>query len=231
MSKTKISTDDCFIAIYTHSSKQYCDKQFFKALFKSNIGNALVSIIDNSIGTDYFNRLNLILHPFHKNIKINHIDISRDDPKHQFLINVEQSVNELRRQFLQTDKKYFITLESDVIPRDKNWLSYFLEKAGYADILGGLYHAGFHSNDLWDKEDEIVYTRHVLSGCTLYKRELLKVFSFRWSMKDEGAFPDAWICYDAITSLKNKWRIANYTKIKCDHLTNASGGRGHDKID
>jgi len=222
--------DDCFIACYIHSAKEYCDESFFKNLFESNIGNTTVSVVDNSIGLDYFNRLNNIIYPYHKNTILAHIDVRRDDPRHQFLINVTESVTELRKQFLATNKKYFIILETDVFPRDKNWLLHFSEVIDKAEMIGGLYYVGFHGQELWDKEAELVYTVGMLSGCTLYKRDVIENFPFRWSMENEGAFPDAWISHDSNCDTERSWPKAMYTKIKCDHKHNEHGGRGHDKI-
>ena len=111
-------TDDCFIAVYIHSAKQYCDEEFFKTLLESNIGNAQISIVDNSIGLDYYSRVIDIVQKYKKEnvVNITHIDVPRDDPQHQFLINVTSSLTELRQQFLATSSKYFVILEADIKP-------------------------------------------------------------------------------------------------------------------
>ena len=226
--------NECFIAVYTHECKQYCDVEFFDNLFKSHIGDAQISIIDNTLTLNYYDRLQNIVNLYdNKNISVSHVDVSRDDARdarHQFLINVTTSLTELRRQFLETDKKYFIIVESDVKPRDKNWLTYFMEVVDQADIIGGLYYVGFHKQELWDTES-LVYLPGILSGCTLYKREVIEKFPFRWSIENHGAFCDAWICYDCnIDNMgTGQWRLGNYTKIKCDHL-HINGNRGLDKI-
>ena len=227
-------TDDCFIAVYIHSAKQYCDEEFFKTLLESNIGNAQISIVDNSIGLDYYSRVIDIVQKYKKEnvVNITHIDVPRDDPQHQFLINVTSSLTELRQQFLATSSKYFVILEADIKPINASWLYFFEEVIDRADIIGGLYYDAFrgHTPDCWAKEAELMPIDHVLSGITLYKREFIEEIPFRWSLENTGAFPDAWACYDVARSIKNKWRMANYTKIRADHLTNTGGQRGHDKI-
>ncbi len=208
--------EDCFIAVYTNECKSYCDELFFNTLLNSNIEQAKVSVIDNSI-TGYVNRLKILCN---NKAEVNHIDVSRGNQRTLFLRNVTESLLKLREQFLKTNCKYFIILESDVCPIDKEWLNYFMEVIDKADIIGGLYYHGFHGDDLFFSND-IVYVNHVLSGCTLYKREIIEKYSFRWDENNLGAFPDAWICQDA----KN-YRIANYCKIKCNHIHKKNGNRG-----
>lgn len=208
--------EDCFIAIYTNECKSYCDELFFNTLLNSNIGQAKVSVMDNSI-TDYVNRLKTICN---NKAEINHVDVSRENQRTLFLRNVTESLLKLREHFLSDSYKYFIILESDVIPKDIKWLNYFMGVIDKADIIGGLYYRGFHSDDLF-MSDDLVNTHHVLSGCTLYKREIIEKYPFRWDANNLDVFPDAWICYDA-----HDYRIANYCKIKCDHIHKENGSRG-----
>jgi hypothetical protein len=208
--------EDCFIAVYTNECKSYCDELFFNTLLNSNIEQAKVSVIDNSI-TGYVNRLKILCN---NKAEVNHIDVSRENQRTLFLRNVTESLLKLREQFLSDSYKYFIILESDVIPKDIKWLNYFMGVIDKADIIGGLYYRGFHSDDLF-MSDDLVNTHHVLSGCTLYKREIIEKYPFRWDVNNLDVFPDAWMCYDA-----HDYRIANYCKIKCDHIHKENGSRG-----
>lgn len=215
--------EDIFIAIYTHECKSYCDKEFFENLFTSDIGNASVAVIDNSINMDYFNKLQ---NEYGKRAYIDHIVVDRNDTRTQFLRNIEASLYGLRRKFLDGPYLYFIILESDVLP-PQDWLHSFMGVIDQADIIGGLYYWGWHSPDMWEGEPRLISATHVLSGCTLYKREILERFIFRWDKNNPNAFPDAYMSYDAGHA---GYRRANYTKIQCKHLADKEGGRGIDKI-
>jgi len=212
--------ENIFIAVYTHQCKAYCDEEFFNNLFASDIGAASVNIIDNSLDTDYFHDL---YGRYNMRAYVDHVVVSRGDSKTQFLRNVEASLYGLRRMFLDGDYDYFVTLESDVKPRDKMWLHYFIEVIDQADIVGGLYYEGFHSPDMWQGPPRVIPTHHALSGCTIYNRAVLERFAFRTVTEKPGIFPDAWMCLDARES---GFKIANYTKIQCDHLIDNIGGRG-----
>jgi hypothetical protein len=211
-----INYSDFFIAIYTNQCKNYCDQQFFKNLFQSDIGDAGVHIVDNSIDEEYVKSLQNLISPLSQNCSIDHIIVSREDKQTLFLRNVTESVNFLRDMFLKTSCKYFVILESDVLP-PQNWLHSFNEVIEKADIIGGIYYKGFHSTEMFSLPDEFQFTHHVLSGCALYKREVIERIPFRWSLENRGAFPDAWICYDSSRN-GNNFKLANYSKIKCKHL-------------
>lgn len=206
-----INYSDFFIAIYTNECKEYCDGKFFHHLFSTDIGNAHLHIIDNTINTTYMSNLKALC----VGRNVHHINVQRNEDETQFVRNVAESVSFLRDIFLKTDCKYFVIVESDVLP-PHNWLHYFLEVIDKADIIGGIYYKGFHPQEFFDSEEAIFQeTNHVLSGCTLYKREVIEKIPFRWSPENMAAFPDAWICYD---SGQYGFRKANYSKIKCDHL-------------
>lgn len=220
---------DFFIAIYTHECKSYCDEQFFNNLFQSNLDKAIIRIIDNSNNLNYTEKLKSICNKFSNiDYNIEHIDVSRNDLTTLFLRNVADSVNYLRDKFLKTDCKYFVILESDLLPPTE-WLSYFLEVIDKADLIGGVYYFGVHREELFRDPTILEFVHHVLSGCTLYKREVIEKLPFRWSTENLNAFPDAWMSAD---STKEGFKLANYSKIKCDHLHRLEPpfGRGHNLI-
>ena len=211
---------DFFIAIYTCDIKTYCDAEFFNAVIPS-VGNAELQIVDNSADYNYAIRLKSLS----QGKLVHHLDVSRENKETLMLRNITESVNLLRYFFLQSKCKYFVILESDVIP-PAEWLDYFLEVIDRADIIGGIYYHGFHRQELFDNPDIFEYVPHALSGCTVYKRELVEKVPFRCDFEQSHAFPDAWICYDAVRH-ENNFEIANYSKIKCRHLTKqGSDSRG-----
>ena len=213
---------DFFIAIYIHECKSYCDEKFFNALFNSDIGDAHIEIVDNSKNENYSLKLR---HITQKNVT--HIKVSRDNEATQFIRNVAESLDVLRTMFLQSNCKYFVTLEADVVPPEK-WLHYFMEVKHLGDIIGGIYYDGFHGKEFFQYDNIIQTVPCILSGCTLYKREIIEKFPFRWSIDNVNAFPDGWMSYDARHA---GYRLINYSKIKCQHLTkDGSDSRGFEDI-
>jgi hypothetical protein len=209
------------IGSYIHECKRYCADKFFKKLLESNIGDAQITVIDNSPTTAFSNELN---RKYGKhNIDITHITVPRIDKKTQFHRNITESVNYIRRLFIDGDYDYLVLLESDVIPRDKEWLYYLLEVADRGDIIGGLYYVGFGGHEhLNDDFIGIIPVYHVLSGCTLYKRDVIANIPFRYDVESLKSFPDALMSIDARAL---GYTLINYTKVRCDHLRG-----GHDKI-
>jgi hypothetical protein len=145
----------------------------------------------------------------------------------QFQRNVCDSVNYLRDLFLsQTNLPYFLILESDVLP-PADLLRRLESAMGRLDrldpswgIVGGLYYDGFHNYDFDTSQTSLERTHHCLSGCTVYKRELIEKYPFRYDPDDLGPFPDAFICYDA----GQEYSLWNEHGIHCRHLHNAANG-------
>ena len=215
------------LATYTNKVKDYCERQFFDRFLSYEADKI---IVDNTAGTDYYHHLQEIA-----GADVVHVDVKREPLKTRFLRNVTESANYIRDYFLDNDYRYLIIIESDVIP-PKDLLSLFDDAMYIANFIhdvkggknwgaiGGIYYDGFHDFSKAG-EDTIVEKPHVLSGCTLYKRELLEKHKFRWSYEDIGAFPDAWICHDSPEYIKY-----DYYKIVCDHLKDADGRRGQQKL-
>lgn len=218
-----------FVAIYTNECKKYCDEKFFRRLKEMVSGyDCKITIVDNSATDDYFKRLCNMISAigFEQKIDIEHIEVSREDRSTLFQRNVTESLELLQDEFLAGDWLYFVTLETDIFPKCDIFEA-FLEVVNKADIIGGIYYSGFHTlADFMHDSAELVPVHHVLSGCTLYKRSVLKKHRFRWSMENIGAFPDAWMSFDAGKSFK----LANYQKIKCDHMHTNRGTRGQELL-
>lgn len=219
-----------FLAVYTNEVKQYADEIFFKYLGNLTYPGQSLHVIDNSLETEYYDRLCRIIPEYYKKEHtVEHLDIPRDDLTTLFHRNVAKSVRKLQKDFLKSDADYFVTIESDVLV-PHNLLELFEEVHDQADIIGGLYYQGFHPPEQFSPHhQQLMETHHALSGCTLYSRKIMEAIPFRWSTENMAAFPDAWICFDANQD-GNSFKIANYTKIKCKHLFDQKGGRGHNRL-
>jgi hypothetical protein len=206
-----------FVAVYTNKCKQYCDQKFFSEIQQLSYPDYSINVADNSSDPTYIDRLKLLC----PKASVEHIVVEREPKETLFLRNVCLSANRLRDLFLASNSEYFIIFESDVIP-PKNVIEMFEEVINDADIIGGIYYKGFHSENEFNSNN-LQYVSHVLSGCTLYKRTVLQKIPFRWSEEEKGKFPDAFISFDAYDK---GFRLANYCKIKCQHLHDSKGSRG-----
>ena len=170
-----------FIAVYTNEVKDYCDAKFFDNLHSISRGQPAY-VIDNTIEITYYNKLkDYFIENRYDNFRIHHLDIPEHPKESQFQRNVCNSVNNLRDIFLKNSVlPYFLIVESDVIsPPDL--LERFENSIGQLDIsvpdwgiVGGLYYQGFHNYDFDTQSTFLEKTNHCLSGCTVYKRELIE---------------------------------------------------------
>jgi hypothetical protein len=216
-----------FLAIYTHESKAYCDAAFFERVAMTTDGIADVYIIDNSADSTYCGYLKTLFDshgwPFH----LEHIEVSRESQRDLFQRNVTDSVNRLRDIFLAGSWENFYILESDVLPMVVNWMD-CLDQHKDVDVVGGIYYPGFHPIDWFHYNHcELKPTCHVLSGCTLYRRRVIERFPFRYDPANLVPFPDAWMSVDAGAA---GFMLANYTGVKCQHLDDGTGTRGHNSV-
>ena len=157
-----------FIAVYTHKIKEYCDVRFLENLKKLT---GQIHIVDNTRGEEYFERL--------KSFgvgKVYHLNIPQHPLRTQFLRNVCQSVNYLRGIFLKTNLQHFFIVESDVLPpadASERFLTHIRdleENEINWGCIGGKYYFGWHrihKKGYWKRG-------HVLSGCTVYRREAIQ---------------------------------------------------------
>lgn len=203
--------DKYFIAVYTNEVKDYAVSEFFKNFDQFKIGG----IVDNSLNKEYHKKLIA-----YSDLPVYHLDVPYEPRKTLFQRNVSQSVNFLRDKFLLTNCKYFLILESDVIV-EKNLLEKLENSISKLPsdwgALGALYYEGFHDY----KKNGLQETNHVLSGATVYKREAIEKYAFRWSLDNIGAFPDAWWSIDA----KKEYSLWNDHDIKLIHLHSSNGTR------
>ena len=210
------------IGIYTNQVKSYCDKQFFDRIKQLNCDYI---VVDNSRLLNYIDRLGRI--GIQNSIWA---DIPEQPKRTQFLRNVTISANIVRDYFLERDYEILFIIESDVLV-PLNVFELFekaIKKAENWAAIGGLYYRGFHNFSKAGK-DLLVKTRHVLSGCTIYTREIIEMFEFRHDIKANiNAFPDAWLSHD-INHKTNK-NLYNYCAIACKHMKNSKGKRGHDEL-
>ena len=219
-----------FIAGYTAYPKKYCDTKFFNRVKNIAYPKELldIQVVDNTIETiDYMSDLKQIVPDANK---LYHVTVPHEPRESYFQRKVAESVQHLRAEFLKTDAEYFVIFESDVLVPIMviNQLLHAkdeLEAQGKKwAAIGGIYYPGFHDYSIAGI-DVLKKTHHVLSGCTLYKREIIEKFPFRWSTQNLGAFSDAWICSD-INDAKEGWELYDYGNILCDHMEDAYVGRG-----
>ena len=216
-----------FMAVYTHEVKDYCDEKFFQNLFALSRGYPIY-IIDNTSGEGYYNRLqNLFRRNNYNNFLLFHLDVPEQPKESQFQRSVRDSVNHLRNMFLQqTAVPYFLIIESDVYPpvdlldRFDTCIHQLNSNHSGWGIVGGLYYPGFHNYDFDSSHTTLEKTHHCLSGCTVYKRELIEKFPFRYDPSDLRQFPDALISFDS----GNEYSLWNEHRINCDHLHNPLNG-------
>lgn len=210
------------IGIYTNQVKSYCDKRFFDRIKKLNCDYL---VVDNTRLLNYIDKLERM------GIQNSIWADIPEQPKHtQFLRNVTISANIIRDYFLKRNYENLFIIESDVLV-PLNVFELFekaIKKAENWAAIGGIYYHGFHnynkaSRDLLEK------THHVLSGCTIYTREIIEIFEFRYDEQANiGAFPDAWLSYD-INNATDK-NLYNYYAIVCNHMLNNKGKRGYEEL-
>lgn len=218
-----------FIATYTNWCKEYCDEQFFKRLGELQSDND-VMIVNNTDPdkNNYYDRLVDLVFYYLKSATI--LDAYPGLMEHQFHHNVNESLKLIRDKFLQSCSKYLLLIESDVIPpvdllerfdEDIDYIEAFGESTKEMNwgVIGALYYHGFHNF----KEDGLWSTHHVLSGCTVYKREVIERYPFRISADNWAAFPDAWICDDI--NKEGIYSLWNDHDIRCEHIEYTSPGR------
>ncbi len=217
--------DRYFIAVYTNSVKDYCDEEFFSALVAASKNNQ-IHIVDNTVGGEYFCRLDKILDKYPNTI-LHKISVPEEPKISQFQRNVCESVNYLRYIFLKGECEHFMIVESDVIvPPDT--LHKFDLAIDYLDknriafrpwgIIGGIYYEGFHNNI---RSNFLHSTKHCLSGCTIYKRDLIEKYPFRYDEQTLGAFPDALISHDS----NKEYGLWDNYQIQCEHRHAKNGTR------
>jgi hypothetical protein len=212
-----------FIVTYTASAKNYCDVKFFER-FNKIVKDSESLVVDNtSDNGEYFNRLCSLT----KNVI--HLDIPIEPVLSIFQRKVAKSVSKCREEFLKSDCDYMLIIESDVVPPE-NVIELF-DRALFelkiklitniqikpVGIVGGLYYQGFHDYTL----KGLNQINHVLSGCSIYSRDLLEKYPFRYDEKNLAAFSDAWICLDAGL----EFSFWNDHDIKCEHLEIYPGRR------
>jgi len=210
------------IGIYTNQVKSYCDERFFNRIKQLDCDYL---VVDNSRLLNYIDKLGRM--GIQNTIWA---DIPEQPKRTQFLRNVTISANIVRDYFLKRDYEYLFIIESDVLV-PLNVFELFekaIKKAENWAAIGGLYYHAFHNFSKAGR-DLLVKTHHVLSGCTIYTREIIEMFEFRYDEKENiGAFPDAWLSHD-INHLTDK-NLYNYNAIVCKHMKNSKGKRGYEEL-
>lgn len=211
-----------YICSYTNKVKEYCDQAFLYNLFKVAKDNP-VFIVDNTLDKGEYTKK---LRSLSKNSNFGIIKHTVPPGEYQFLRNVAESVNICRTKFIESTCDYMLIIESDVIPpenllvtleEDISYLNCKREKWG---IIGGIYYQNFHNFNSRSFSKEA----HVLSGCSVYNRELIKETPFRWDRTIPGAFPDAFMSLDSDNKGYSNW---NDHTIRCHHAEKRPNDRAH----
>lgn len=216
-----------FIAVYTHAVKAYCDEAFFHRVSLISRG-VPVYVADNTPGESYYHRLSgMFRDRAYANFHLFKVKVPPHPVESQFQRNVSDSVNRLRDMYLQnTDLPYFLILESDVIPppdlldRFDGAIARLEGQQPQWGIVGGIYYYGFHNYNFVISQTSLERTNHCLSGCTVYRRALIRKYPFRYDPASLGPFPDAWISHDA----GREYSLWNEYHIRCEHLHNPVNG-------
>jgi len=213
-----------FVCSYTCSAKSYCDTLFFESLNNFTYQDKIIKIIDNSQDITYLSRLNAIRDYFGnlKKCEIKHIDIPYEPKNSLFNRAVAESLLLLQKDFLKSNCDCLVTIESDVIA-PPNLLELFCEVLDKADVIGGLYYNHSQHTKEDYENDDFRFSNGELTGCTCFSRKILEKIEFRQG-DDLFCFPDSYFSQDAI---KNEFKIGRYRKIKCKHLDDGTGYRGH----
>ncbi|TWI86309.1 hypothetical protein [Chitinophaga japonensis] len=205
-----------FIGTYTNWCKEYCDHQFFERLGQLRDDSPVV-VVDNTDPSkhNYASYLSELMFKLCPNQVVHRVHWYQAKEDHQFHYNVEASASLIRERFLSSDLPYLLLVESDVIPPVDLLTQLDTTIAKLPSdwgILGCLYYDGFHDYS----KTGIHETNHALSGCTVYRREVIERYPFRVSAENWAAFPDAWICHDVNSDAI--YRIFNDHDIRCEHL-------------
>ena len=205
---------DFFIAVYTHEVKSYCDMEFFSNIANFTLKDYELHVVDNTSHLEYIEKLGHLFESIGLYPKsITHIDVPTEPYVSCFQRKVCDSVNALRDKFLESDCKYFVIIESDVIP-PIDVLETFLSVIDEGDIIGGIYYEDRHLDEWFDPEHKEIIDDVVFSGCTLYKRDVIESIKFRIAQYDGVHFPDTIMSIDAHNA---GHRRILYTGIKCKH--------------
>ncbi len=182
---SKIRHDDVLIGTPTHFCKSYCAEKFSVALF-AHANGAISFIACNSIvdveayyqkSGAHFIKLNLGEEFYDK-----------EDSIHR---RITHTMNLLREEFLSSGKKFFLSLEADVllaedtIDRLKETMH-----AHNADVVHANCYTGFNTSI------KPSVTKRLTLGCTLIKREVLEAISFRYDPSMLNGFHDAFFAHD-----------------------------------
>jgi GT2 family glycosyltransferase len=206
----------------TSSHKEYCLKQYVKAVRSLTYSNYDILLVDNTKDDYYINKIKELKIPV---IKGPYFENARD--------RIVSSRNILRREVLNKNYDYLLSLEQDIIP-PPDIIQRLLTHG--KKIISGVYFSYQTNNNitllvplLWKRvakdevrfmlEEEIIEPQLIEVGacglgCILISKDILKKVKFRFNKKDKG-FDDMWFCYD---SFKKSFRIFADTSVKCKHL-------------
>lgn len=205
--------EDVFVAIYTNEVKRYCDELFFNNIKKIVPSSATLFIVDNSLTDSYLERIKELMSGWDGDCKFKHVYLPHDE-SYRFQKSVLKSLKVLEHDFLESECKYFLIIETDVIPSKEDFEILIEDIRRHSDFgaIGGLYYNGIHNRIVGR---DLVEEDCVFSGFTVYKREVIEKIGFRWDEAVSGCFPDSFMKHDLLV---NGYKVGNDHRISCMHL-------------
>lgn len=179
--------DKYFIAICATGASSYCDMEFFESILAIAKGNQVYIAYGAGDEAHYGNFENI----FKKSRNLHFIYVRAGKGESSIEKNATASMLVLREKFLQTKMPYFLFINNNAfVPRAllnkfERAISYLENTDPNWGVLGGLYHRGWVSSGISDLQR----VQHVLSGCTVFKRQLIEKYPFTYSVENRDIFP------------------------------------------
>ena len=205
--KGRFPVERIFIATPTHICKRYCATEFVGSVLSHalDVYDCEFHIAGNSEAS---------CEKFYSNprVKYNDMDLPSTYFKHREAIHqrIVYTANFLRRAFLESDCKFYLSLEADVMlhAHDMQELVRNMVSLTDWDVLHTNCYANFNRSLVREP------TNRITMGCTLVRRAVLEEVSFRYDSKVLAAHYDAFFCKDAIAE---NYRCVYEPSIKPDH--------------
>lgn len=239
METLEVQYNDVFIATPTHTCKRYCATKYLEAIFsafkvqdvaprslttKENIYHSpVIAIANNARGSaaTYYNAVTLrhqkVVRFFYFDLTLPDDFYGRADSIHRRIV---YSMNYLRDRFLETDCKYFLSLEADVLI-NKHTLEGLLQHIQLYPVVHSNCYPGFHTQNF------PCLVQRMTLGCTMISREVVEKIPFRYDVNLLACHHDGHFAFDTI---QKGYEIFYDPYLKVDHVHNTLGSRGWEQL-